>query len=228
MSEATENHQKDAAALGFTARKRLTHAERCGALFALYSHFPQAVVAIAFEFAPTNAHALAQCLNPNAPKRYREVTAEWRELGPEEFGERYFTSEMREKCLAAGTHYRAAQIEKARLKNPDQNRAELEGWHIVASRRGPQLYQIEADPELRGEWIWKHVIGLDGPTPLFATHIDSLMPDDRYRSARQALIAIYQKNGERIPRVFPPALSNDEAEIWATEKWPQNKSTNQS
>jgi hypothetical protein len=206
MSEF-ETLKAAAAALGFTAHRRLTHEERCGVLAAVRAGFPQNVVAKAFGIAPSNAHAIADCLTSDA-RKYRAVAKDWREFGPDEFCEKYLTAKMRDDCIAAGNAHRAATQEHNRLKSRFYGRNVGKGWHKVLGPRGPELHRIDDD---MGEWISQRVLDFRDGGITFA---ESRGP---FASARQALIDIYKINNERIPEAFPSALSDDEAETWAKE-----------
>jgi hypothetical protein len=220
MNEITDGARRDIAEFGKKELRRLTFGERCGLLFAIHLGYPQIVVARAFNIAPTNVNAIGACLTHTRNPRYRDVAREWHDLGAEMIGEKYFTEKMRRDCHVAMSHHRAGKAEQTRMKSRANKPADLEGWHIVEGPNGPELHQIAPHPYAQGEWIALHVIGIDANlTPIFAKRVESLMPEDNYHSSRKALLAVYQKNNQAVPFAFPAALTGQQAEDWAKNKF---------
>lgn len=87
----------DAMVAEITPRRagHLSFSDMCGAFYALYRGFPQSLVAKSFGISQAAASKLARCrINPRA---YVNVAAEFKRLGPEEFGETYFTDDIADR-----------------------------------------------------------------------------------------------------------------------------------
>lgn len=135
MSATTERLDALQSSLPRTALAgRLTFNEKCAAYYLLLRGFKKSLVALTFGVTPSAMTRLAQARSA----RYADVVREYRRLGHEAFGDRYFTQDMEARFL----RYQAAipnQSDKAKRKfGPNPNARSAAGEYLIRSVTGPE------------------------------------------------------------------------------------------
>lgn len=195
MTEATEMIEK-ALIDAPRSHRRLTHEEKCAAYYAVHRGFPHTVVAQAFGVSRPTITALP---NPR-------VAQDFSDLGPHEFGAKYTTAENAEALALAMNNHRARRAELNRLRFRGQNADDQAGFNPILGASGLTLFHIRNEGD---DWFYQPVEGVaDGDLTYwpeaFGPHV----------SAKAALIAAYQMQGQPIPPSFRRPLNRLEAIEW--------------
>ena len=135
MSQATENLEKMLAETPASMSARLSFPDQCAAFYALFRGFKPGLVAKVFGTTPTAMSVLKHCIRD--PRRYRHVKDEFYKLGPEEFGEKYYTDDIDARL----SRFRA-KAEKSddlmRGRGPNATADKFQGLWLIVDEQGDE------------------------------------------------------------------------------------------
>jgi hypothetical protein len=178
MSGATENLARMMAAMPTIRSGRLSFSDRCAAFYALHIGYPKDLAAKVFGMSPGTMYMLANCLRGerNGVAHYQEIAREFRRMGEENFGERYYTPEIDERLQRYRVN--AEKISDARRgRGPNPAADHHEGkWKMNALDGTPVNVEIKWT-----ETGWA-VQAVESPEPDRV-----LTPPERFKSSTKAL-----------------------------------------
>jgi hypothetical protein len=191
MSEATERLEATLARMPLHNAGRLSHADKCGAFYALYRGFPKSLVAKAFGITPTTASHLAHCLapRPGAQTRYDDIAREFRTLGASAFGERYYTAEIDDRIARIRADAPTADDAKHRRFGPSETHNAYEGYFTIPTIDGGEAI-VRVHWAQQG-WTYSEI------TP------DSWTAPVHFRSSGKALMDAFNNYGQDCPSPLP-------------------------
>ena len=130
MNEALERLARRLEGLSAHSSGRLSFPDRCAAFYCLHRGFPQSLIAKAFGVTPGAVSTLAKALTNE--RRYQDIAREFRSLGPDRFGEKYYTIAVDDRIA----RFRAEQetpndLRRGRGPNPSADSHQGD-WEVTA------------------------------------------------------------------------------------------------
>lgn len=216
MTEALDRLDATLSRMPFSHAARLPWGEKCGAFYALYRGFPKSLIAEAFAITPTTASFLANCLNPvpAARSRYADVAAEFKSLGPQAFGEKYYTLDIDDRIARVRSGVLSPDDAKRRQFGPSSTNALRKGFHRIPTLTGDdaivEIHWIEGEG-----WTFSELD--NSPAGVAFDHrprfevgyiLYNWTAPDRFRSSQLSLRAAYNNYGQAMPSLInlPPKL----------------------
>jgi hypothetical protein len=187
MSKATEALGALLEGLPQPRPPSLSFPQRCAAYYALRRRFPQTIVAQAFNVTQGAVSALARC---SVTGKYRKVAEEYRDLGHDAFGEKYFTDDH----LVLIQKYRLKLLTDRPREQPSTFKLEGEPGEMVVIRlawRPAGDIDPDTDQPQPAGWSWGRA---DAASPR----------EGRYPTKTQAHNAALRAFGYEVRKVGRP------------------------